>query len=94
MDWGPPSRLVTQEWMARGFTKPTVKVYRRGWARSEHAHPYSLLMTPIAGRMEFVIADQRVVVEPGDELYYPARAVMLAKNLHDGETRILISRRR
>jgi quercetin dioxygenase-like cupin family protein len=44
--------------------------------------------------MEFIIADQRVVLEPGDELLYPRGAVMLAKNLHDGEARILISPRR
>ena len=87
-------RIVTGEWMSRGFAKPTVKVYPRGWAKNEHAYPYSLIITPIAGRMEYIIADQRVVIEPGDELYYPARAVMLAKNIHDGDTRVLISMRR
>ena len=51
-------------------------------------------MTPITGRMEFIIADVRVVIGPGDELYYPARAVMLAKNLHRGESKVLVSRRR
>lgn len=86
--------VVTQDWVSRGFTKPTVKAYPRGWSRNEHAFPYSLIITPIVGRMEFIIADQRVVIEPGDELYYPARAVMLAKNLHDGESRVLISQRR
>ena len=86
-------RVVTQEWVLRGFTPPVVKVYPRGLGRGEHAHPYSFLITPIAGRMEFIIADQRVVVEPGDELYYPGRAVMLARNIHDGDSRVLISRR-
>ncbi len=87
-------RVVAQEWVSRGFTRPTVKVYPRGWGRGEHAHPYSLLITPITGRMEFIIADQRVVIEPGDELFYPARAVMLARNIHDGDSRVLIGRRR
>lgn len=86
-------RIVAQEWMSRGFAEPTVTVYRRGWARGEHAHPHSLVMTLITGRMEFIIADQRVVIEPGDELYYPARAVMLARNVHDGESTVLISRK-
>ena len=87
-------RVVAQEWVSRAFTKPTVEVYPRGWGRGEHAYPYSLLITPIAGRMEFIIAGQRVVIEPGDELFYPARAVMLARNLHAGDSRVLISRRR
>lgn len=87
-------QVVMQEWVSRGFAPPEVKVYPLGWSRSEHAYPDSLLMTPITGRMEFIIADQRVVLEPGDELLYPRGAVMLAKNLHDGETRILISPRR
>jgi len=85
--------VVTQEWVSRGFTEPTLKVYPRDWSKGEHAHPYSLLITPIAGRMEFIIADQRVVIEPGDELYYPGRAVMLARNLHAGESKVLISQR-
>ncbi len=87
-------QVVAQEWVSRGFTRPTVTVYPHGWARGEHAHPHSLLITPITGRMEFIIADQRVVIEPGDELFYPARAVMLARNIHDGDSRVLISLRR
>ena len=87
-------QIVTQDWVSRGFTKPVVKVYTRGWARDEHAYPRSLLITALSGRMEFVIADHRVVVEPGDELYYPARAVMLARNIHDGDTSLLISQRK
>ncbi len=87
-------QTVTQEWISRGFSRPTVEIFPRGWGKDEHAYPYSLLITLIAGRMEFIIADQRVVIEPGDELYYPGRAVMLARNIHDGDSRVLISRRR
>ncbi len=85
---------VARAWLSRGFSRPVAKVYPRGWARSEHAYPHSLVMTPVAGHMEFVIADQRVVIGPGDELYYPARAVMLARNLHDGHSTVLVSERR
>lgn len=87
-------QVVMGDWISRGFSKPTLKIYPRGWAKKEHAYPHSLIITPIAGRMEFIIADQRVVIEPGDELYYPARAVMLAKNIHDGDSKVLISTRR
>ena len=86
--------VVARDWVSRGFDEPRVEVYQRGWGRGEHAHPYSLLMTLTTGRMEFIIAGQRVVIEPGDELFYPERAVMLARNLHDGDSRVLISRRR
>ena len=87
-------REVTRDWVSRGFAPPTTEIYPRGWARTEHAYSHSLVMTPITGRMEFIIADQRVVIGPGDELYYPARAVMLARNLHHGVSRVLVSRRR
>ncbi len=85
---------VSEAWLARGFSKPTITVYPRGWSRAEHAHSDDLLVTLTTGRMEFTIAGHRVVIEPGDELFYPARAVMLARNLHDGDSRALISRRR
>ena len=87
-------RVVVLDWTARGYSSPTLRLYPRGWARGEHAHATNMLITLIAGRMEFVIADQRVVVEPGDELLYPARVGISARNLHDGTSRTLLSRKR
>ncbi|MFQ5955822.1 MAG: cupin domain-containing protein, partial [Kiloniellales bacterium] len=87
-------QAVMLDWTSRGYSSPTVTLYPRGWERGEHAHPTNMLITLITGRMEFVIAGQRVVVEPGDELLYPARVGISARNLHDGTSRMLASWKR
>jgi quercetin dioxygenase-like cupin family protein len=53
----------------------------------------SLIMTLVTGRMEFIFAGHRVVVEPGDELLYPAHTVHAASNIHDGTTQMMESYR-
>ncbi len=63
----------------------------QGWSKGEHTHSVHILITIIVGRMEFVIADQRFVVEPGDELSCPAHAVHSAGNLHDGASHTMES---
>jgi len=67
------------------------RVVERG--KGEHTHPVHIIVTMIVGRMEFIIAGQRFVVEPGDELLYPAHAVHSARNLHDGASHMLESSR-
>ena len=84
---------VERDWTARGYFGPSVKSYPQGWSRGEHTHPESLIMTVITGRMEFLFAGQRFVVEPGDELLYPAHTVHSAKNLYDGATQMMSSTR-
>jgi quercetin dioxygenase-like cupin family protein len=44
--------------------------------------------------MEFLIAGQRFVVEPGDELFYPAHVVHSARTLYDGTSQMLESSKR
>ncbi len=65
-----------------------------GWSKGEHTHPVHIIVTMIVGRMEFIIAGQRFVVEPGDELLYPAHAVHSARNLHDGASHMMESSKR
>jgi mannose-6-phosphate isomerase-like protein (cupin superfamily) len=51
-------------------------------------------MTIVTGRMEFVFGGQRFVVEPGDELFYPAYTVHSARNLYEGTTQMMESYKR
>ena len=82
---------IKDDWTARGYSTPKVTAYPAGWSRGEHTHRVSLIMTLVAGRMEFIFAGHRVVVEPGDELLYPAHTVHAARNIHDGTTEMMES---
>lgn len=82
---------VTADWTARGYSKPEVKPYPQGWSKGEHTHPVHILITVVVGRTEFIIAGQRFVVEPGDELFYPVHAVHSARNLYDGTSQMMTS---
>lgn len=82
---------IKEDWTARGYSTPKVAPYPAGWSKGEHTHGVSLIMTLVTGRMEFVFAGQRVVVEPGDELLYPAHTVHAARNIHDGTTQMMES---
>ena len=85
---------VTADWAARGYFYPGVRPYAQGWSGGEHTHPVNFLFTVIVGRMEFLMAGQRFVVEPGDELSYPAHIVQSAKNLYDGTSEMMESSKR
>jgi mannose-6-phosphate isomerase-like protein (cupin superfamily) len=82
---------VTADWTARGYSHPRVKPYAQGWLRGEHTHPEYFLFTVTVGRMEFIIAGQHFVLEPGDELFYPAHAVHSARNLYEGTSQLMSS---
>ena len=82
---------VTADWMARGYSKPEVKPYAPEWSRGEHTHPVDIIITVVVGQMEFIIAGQRFVVEPGDEIFYPAHVVHSARNLYDGTSQMMSS---
>src|SRR5262249_57486133 len=79
---------VEADWTARGYSKPKVESYAQGWSRGEQTHPVNLIMTIVAGRMEFVFGEERYVVEPGDEIFYAANTVHSARNLYHGTTQI------
>src|SRR5215467_9664354 len=75
--------LVKADWTARDYSDPKIQYYAQGWARDEHTHPVSLIMTIVTRRMEFVFGMQRFGVEPGYELFYPAYTMHSARNLYD-----------
>jgi mannose-6-phosphate isomerase-like protein (cupin superfamily) len=82
---------VKQDWAARGYSNPRIRSYPQGWSRGEHTHPVSLIMTLLTGRMEFTFGAQHFVLEPGDELSYPANTVHSAKNISDSVTQMMSS---
>jgi mannose-6-phosphate isomerase-like protein (cupin superfamily) len=82
---------VKQDWAARGYSNPKIESYPQGWSRGEHTHPVSLIMTLLTGRMEFTFGTQEFILEPGDELSYPANTVHSAKNISDGVTQMMSS---
>jgi len=85
---------VEADWTTLGYSKPKVESYAQGWSRGEHTHPVHLIMTIVAGRMEFVFGEERYVVEPGDEIFYAANMVHSARNLYDGTTQMMESYKR
>ena len=81
--------VVRAEWVSRGYTDINVKPYPRGWSRGEHTHPVHLVVTLVAGMAEFRMAGQHFVLEPGDELCYPAYTVHEARNLYEGTSEMM-----
>ena len=84
---------IREQWKALGYHKCESEAKVKGWTsdrperhKGEHTHPWYILFAGKAGKMEFMIQEQRFVLEPGDELYYPKDAVIAAKNLHDGRS--------
>ncbi len=84
---------IRGQWKALDYHECQIEGKVKGWTsdrperhKGEHAHPWYTLFAGKTGKMEFIIQEQRFVLEPGDELYYPKNAIMAAKNLHDGRT--------
>ena len=82
---------ANQAWCPQGFAMPSMARRPQGWRRGKHTHEWDLLIAPVAGRLEFTISGQRFLVEPGDELFYPAQAIISSKNLSAGASEMLIS---
>jgi len=77
---------VQQEWKTLGYSTCRYDSKEKGWTRGKHTHPRHFLFAGKAGKMEFIINDQRFVLEAGDELYYPKDTVLAAQNLYDGHS--------
>ena len=82
---------VVEDWTARGYTDWAPSWKKKGWSTDQ---PFSnnCLRTVLVGRVEYIIEGQRFVLEPGDELFYPANAEQTARNLHDGVSEMLQSK--
>lgn len=83
---------VRASWHTRGYGDFYERSYMKGWSRDAHTHDWDILLTLVEGQMEFVIEGKRYVVEPGDELFYPANAVISARNLYGGWSVMLSTR--
>ena len=84
---------IREQWTVLGYRNCQNEGKDKGWTsdrperhNGEHTHSWYILFAGEAGKMEFIIQDQRFVLEPGDELYYPKDAVIAAKNVHDGRS--------
>jgi hypothetical protein len=87
----PVSReSVVADWKARGYSDWTSSWKEKGWS-SERAYFKNCVRAVLAGRMEYIIDGQRFVLEPGDELFYPANATQTARNLSDGVSKMLVA---
>ena len=84
-------KLVESDWTALGYAPPYIARRAQGWSRGNHKHEWDLLIVPISGLFQFTIKGERYVVEPGDELYYPANARLSSKNISSGTSLMLIS---
>ncbi len=85
---------VKQDWKALGYSRCEFEGKEKGWSserperhKGEHTHPWYTLFAGRSGKMEFIINDQRFVLEPGDELFYPQDADIAARNIYDGRSR-------
>jgi quercetin dioxygenase-like cupin family protein len=83
---------VKATWAAQGYSSARQASYLQGWARDAHTHTWDIFFTVLSGRMEFIIDGQHFVVEPGDELFYPAHAVISVRNVYDGTSIMLNTR--
>ncbi len=81
---------VVADWKARGYSDWTSSWKEKGWS-SERAYSKNCVRAVLAGRMEYIIDGQRFVLEPGDELFYPANATQTARNLSDGVSKMLVA---
>ena len=84
---------VKKEWKELGYSSCQNEGKEKGWTserperhKGEHTHIWHALFAGLGGKMEFIIDDQRFVLEAGDELYYPKGAVIAARNLYDGRS--------
>ncbi len=81
---------VVADWKARGYSDWVSSWKEKGWS-SERAYSKNCVRAVLAGRMEYIIDGQRFVLEPGDELFYPANATQTARNLSDGVSKMLVA---
>ncbi len=80
---------VFEEWKIRGYSTWENTSKEKGWS-STRSFDHNCVRIVLDGRVEYIIEGQRFVVEPGDELLYPANATKTATNLHDGVSEVLV----
>ena len=80
------SDVVAENWRQRGYSCHLfVDPPGREW--NDFVHATNELVTVAEGRLELTIGAERVIAEPGDEVFIPRDAVHSVKNVHDATTR-------
>ncbi len=80
---------VFEEWKIRGYSTWNNSSIEKGWS-STRSFDSNCVRIVLDGRVEYIIEGKSFIVEPGDELIYPANATQTATNLYDGVSRVLI----
>lgn len=79
---------VASDWRNRGYSCDLfVDPPGREW--NDFVHSTNELVTVAEGKLEVIIAGERHVAAPGDEVFIPKNARHSVKNIHSGATRWL-----
>ena len=79
---------VSADWQARGFSCDLF-VDPPGQCWEGFVHTTDELVIVVEGRLEMEVDGEVAVMEPGDEVFIPARAVHSVRNIHSGTSRWL-----
>ena len=77
---------VARDWARRGFSCDLF-VDPPGQQWNDFVHGCNELVTVAEGRLEMTVGDQTSILEEGDEVFIPKRAVHSVRNIHTGTTR-------
>jgi mannose-6-phosphate isomerase-like protein (cupin superfamily) len=77
---------VARDWARRGFSCDLF-VDPPGQQWNDFVHGCNELVTVAEGRLEMTVGDQISILEEGDEVFIPKRAVHSVRNIHTGTTR-------
>jgi quercetin dioxygenase-like cupin family protein len=79
---------VARDWRDRGYScEPFVDPPGREW--NDFRHATNELIAVMAGKLELTVAGERLVAEPGDEVFVPKNAMHSVKNIARRRTRWL-----
>ena len=79
---------VAADWRARGFSCDLF-VDPPGRAWNDFVHRNNELVTVAEGRLEITVNGERVVAEPGDEIFIPGGRLHSVRNIGAASTRWL-----
>ncbi len=79
---------VASDWQARGYSC-RLFVDPPGQRWMDFVHQCNELVTVVEGRLEMIVADEQVFMEPGDEVFIPKGAVHSVINAHAGVSKWL-----
>jgi ethanolamine utilization protein EutQ (cupin superfamily) len=79
---------VAADWQGRGYSCGLM-TDPQGQEWLAFVHACNELVTVVEGRLEIIIEGERVVAEPGDEVFIPRDAMHSVRNIGLGTTRWL-----